>query len=115
MHANPGSKDISPPSPSQIPLKWPLTRAERIRELERLAPFYESNAPKNNILTARAYHAQFPVEELVPAMRVFCNGQIVDRSKMRLSEGPTWREVWICYAASFIVTYPPGFRAVLQF
>lgn len=87
-------RDLSHPSPSQIPLKWLLTRAERIRELELLEPFYESNPQKENIITAGGYRAQFPAEELVPAKRVvFCNGQVVDMFKMRLSEGPTWREV----------------------
>lgn len=76
----------------ESPLKWPLTRAERCEELDKLASLY-NNEQKVNILAAKAYHQSFPPEELVPNEKVaFCHGQKLDGSPARL-EGPTWSEV----------------------
>ena len=85
-------KETKPSLPPRIPLKWPLTRAERCEELDKLASLY-NNEQKANILAAKAYHQKFPPEELVPNEKVsFCHGQKIDRSPARLEEGPIWTE-----------------------
>ena len=40
--------------------KWPLTRAERIAELQEQLLFYAKANQGPNILAAMAYHSQFP-------------------------------------------------------
>lgn len=47
------------------PPEWPLTRAERIAELQEQLPFYAKANQSPNILAAIAYHSQFPGEEMV--------------------------------------------------
>lgn len=82
------------PFPPHVPLEWPLTRAARIGELEGLAPFNKPNAQKHNTIAAKAHHVQFPPEELALDERAIFSSGKINGSKMRLSEGLTWWEVW---------------------
>ncbi|CRG83699.1 hypothetical protein PISL3812_01054 [Talaromyces islandicus] len=56
-----------PSFPLGFEFKWPLTRAERVQELEEiLSRHYFKTPQKNNIKAAIAYHAGFPPDEMIP-------------------------------------------------
>ena len=74
--------------------KWPLTRAEHIHELERIAPYFDSKAMRDNIAAAINWHDTFPPNDMVPAdIVVFQNGKIVKEPELRLEDGVIWEEV----------------------
>lgn len=75
-------------------LKWPLTRAERLKELEEMSVHYEKTDQRDNIRAAKAWHAQFPPDQIVPEETIyFVNGQKVDESEVDDHEGWVWEEV----------------------
>ncbi|KAJ9194427.1 hypothetical protein DTO164E3_7312 [Paecilomyces variotii] len=83
--------------PSSFPwnfeAKWPLTRRERIKELEELSEHYEKTAQKDNIRAARLYHAQFPLDEIVPEKDIFFqDGKQVEESEIKVDAGVIWDE-----------------------
>lgn len=74
--------------------QWPVTRAQRIRDLARIAPFYESTVQRENIAAAMDWHAKFDPDEVVPADTVcFQGGRKVEKADVRLEEGLPWEEV----------------------
>ncbi|KAJ9364498.1 hypothetical protein DTO280E4_1744 [Paecilomyces variotii] len=74
-------------------LKWPLTRAERLKELEEMSVHYEKTDQRDNIKAAKAWHAQFPPDQIVPEETIyFVNGQKVDESEVDDHEGWVWEE-----------------------
>lgn len=76
-------------------LKWPLTRGERMKELGQLSEVYSSTHQVENIMAAKAYHAQCPADEYVPTGTIsFAEGKIVDeKSGLAKMKGPAWFEV----------------------
>lgn len=59
-------------------LKWPIIRGERIKELDQLSQVYSSTHQVENIVAAKAYHAQFPADEYVPTGTIsFAEGKMV--------------------------------------
>lgn len=82
------------PFPWNFTPKWPLTRAERIHELQRVAPFYESTYQKENIAAAIHWHSQFGPYEICPEGLVFFRkGRMIEESEVRLEDGIPWPEV----------------------
>lgn len=80
--------------PWNLEAKWPLTRRERIKELEELSEHYEKTAQKDNIRAARLYHAQFPLDEIVPEKDIFFqDGKQVEESEIKVDAGVIWDEV----------------------
>ena len=74
--------------------KWPLTRAERLQELDDLSPHYEKTLDKDNINAAKAWHSQFPHDQTVPnEMLIFQGGKKVKESEIDLRNGVVWCEV----------------------
>ena len=82
---------------SEIPKqdwKWPVTREERIKELENIAPFYKGTPHQENIVAAIAWHATFSPNETAPGeLTFFQNGRKVEESQMRFEDGQPWVEV----------------------
>ena len=81
---------------------------ERIKELEKIAPFYKGTPQEKNIAAAIAWHATFPANEIVPEeCPYFQNGEKVEESDIRFEDGLPWQEVSkelvICYSISKIV------------
>ncbi|KAL1882448.1 hypothetical protein Plec18167_002864 [Paecilomyces lecythidis] len=65
--------------PWNYKLKWPLTRAERIKELDDLLAHYDKTEQAANVRAAKAWHAQFPPDQIVPEETIcFQNGRKVD-------------------------------------
>ncbi|KAJ9251186.1 hypothetical protein DTO207G8_5537 [Paecilomyces variotii] len=90
-------KSFFPELPSSFPwnfeAKWPLTHAERIKELEELSKDYEKTAQKENIRAARLYHAQFPPDEVVPEKLIFFqDGKQVEETEIKVDGGVVWDE-----------------------
>lgn len=58
--------------------KWPVTRAERLRELEILSIHYDTTNQKNNIMAVKSWHGKFPPGQVVPDEEViFQDGKFV--------------------------------------
>lgn len=76
-------------------LKWLLKRGERMKELDQLSEVYSSTHQVENIMAAKAYHAQLPADEYVPSGTIsFAEGKIVDgNSDLSKMKGPAWFEV----------------------
>ncbi|RJE20720.1 hypothetical protein PHISCL_06941 [Aspergillus sclerotialis] len=59
-----------PPDYSKFPwnydMKWPVTRAERIKELDDLFAHYKHTYHKDNVIAVKAWHSQFPPDQIVP-------------------------------------------------
>ncbi|GAD95831.1 hypothetical protein PVAR5_4477 [Paecilomyces variotii No. 5] len=73
--------------------KWPITRAERLEELEKMSPHYEKTDQRANLKAAKAWHVQFPPDEIVPEDTIyFVNGQKVDESGIDSHKGWVWEE-----------------------
>ncbi|QKX56908.1 uncharacterized protein TRUGW13939_04016 [Talaromyces rugulosus] len=74
--------------------KWPLTRAERVQELEELlSRHYFKTMQRENIKGAIAYHAGFPPDEVMPDESVCFQGvKIVEVpvSEIDPEKGPPW-------------------------
>lgn len=81
-------------NPSQA-LRWPLTRGQRMKELDQLLSDYKSTHQLENILAARTYHSQFPAHGYIPlAVISFMEGKIVDESwDIYALRGPAWSDV----------------------
>lgn len=76
--------------------KWPLTRAERVQELEELlSRHYFKTIQKDNIKSAIAYHKGFPPDQVIPDDELvwFQNGKIIDESEIDGEKGTLWDEV----------------------
>ncbi|KAL1861160.1 hypothetical protein Plec18170_001675 [Paecilomyces lecythidis] len=74
-------------------LKWPLTRAERIKELDDQLARYEKTEQEANVRAAKAWHAQFPPDQIVPEETIcFQNGRKVDEIDDD-NGGWVWEEV----------------------
>jgi hypothetical protein len=74
--------------------KWPLTRAERLRELDDLTPHYEKTLQKDNINASKAWHSQFPHDQIIPNERlIFQKGKKVEESEIQSENGVVWDEV----------------------
>ena len=77
--------------------KWAY-HAERLRELEILSIHYETTHQKNNIMAVKAWHSQFPPEQIVPDEEViFQDGKIVKGEELEDEGGVIWIEVCISY------------------
>lgn len=64
-------------------LKWPLTRRERIYELDLTCKEYEGTQVEN-ILAAKVWHPLFPLDEYVPRDLVsFQEGKKIDESELK--------------------------------
>lgn len=86
--------ELPPSFPWNFEAKWPLTHAERIKELEELSKHYEKTAQKENIRAARLYHAQFPPDEVVPEKLIFFqDGKQVEETEIKVDGGVVWDEV----------------------
>ena len=64
---------FSPTLPHDFMGKWPLTRAERVQELDFLSQHYNQTRQRENIDAAKAWHSQFPPDEIVPDQIVTLN------------------------------------------
>lgn len=74
--------------------KGPLTRAERVRELDELSCHYMRTLQKDNIMAVKAWHLQDPQEQIFPAKTVnFQNGKRIEESEINLENGEAWYEV----------------------
>ena len=49
-------------------MKWPITRRERIQELQTLNEYYGHTSQADNITAAIAWHSKFSADELVHAL-----------------------------------------------
>lgn len=88
---------FSPTFPHDFMGKWPLTRAERVQELDFLSQHYNQTSPRENIDAAKAWHSQFPPDVIVPDQIVtFQDGKIVKESELQPEGGPVWEEVSRC-------------------
>ena len=77
------------PFPWDFQPEWPVTRAQRLDELMRIAPFYNGTHQTANIAAAIDWHAQFDPDETVPADNViFQRGKRVEESDVRWGEPP---------------------------
>lgn len=77
-------------------LNWPLTRKERIQELDELYPLYCHSGQEKNIIAAKEYHSQFPADQIIPATLIlFVDGRQVDEDDPNISMplGRSWYEV----------------------
>lgn len=72
-----------------------MTRGKRIKELDQLLPVYESTHQVENILTAKAYHSQFPPHEyILLGVISFMEDKIVDESwDIYALRGPSWFDI----------------------
>jgi hypothetical protein len=74
--------------------KWPLTRAERLKELDDLSVHYSKTLQRANVDAAKLWHSRFPADQIVPSKQVsFQGGRIVEESEIRLENGVVWDEV----------------------
>lgn len=84
---------LEDPFPWDFQPEWPVTRAQRIDELKRIAPFYNGTHQPANIAAAIDWHAQFGPTEVVPAdLVIFQGGKKVDEADVQQGE-PPWEEV----------------------
>ncbi|GAD98266.1 hypothetical protein PVAR5_6957 [Paecilomyces variotii No. 5] len=93
--------DLAWNNPPNYEPKWPLTRAERIKELDDPSAHYDKTEQRDNIRAAKAWHAQFPPDQIVPEETIcFVNGRRVDESEVDNHEGWVWEEgvVWYDYS-----------------
>ena len=80
--------------PWNYDLKWPLTRVERLQELDNLTSHYEKTLQKDNINAAKAWHSQFPRDQTIPhELLIFQAGKKVRESDINLENGVVWCEV----------------------
>ena len=85
---------VSPSFPHDFMGKWPLTRAERMQELDFLSQHYNKTSQRENVDAARAWHGKFPPDEIVPDEIVtFQDGKIVKESELQPDGGAIWEEV----------------------
>ena len=94
QHADGEQKDGgSVPFADFIP-KWPLTRGERIKELDRLQPLFEHTSQRDNIIAMKAWHARFPSDQVVPEETVwFERGKKVEKDDIVAGQCEVWEEV----------------------
>lgn len=87
----------SPLSRPQSPdFKWPLTREEKMEELDQVYPLYADTPQAPNIIAARDYHSKFPADQVVPeTIVVFMDGRQIDESEISMHKGQPWCEVWM--------------------
>lgn len=72
--------------------KWPLTRLERIQELDIMYKEMEGTPQVENIKAAKAWYSQFPLNEYVQDETVFFQkGRKIEESEMKASF--IWSEV----------------------
>ena len=80
--------------PWNFPMKWPITRGERIHELQTLNEYYAHTSQAANIKAAIAWHSGFHADELVPAPLVwFQDGVIKEEADISDEAGVIWTEV----------------------
>ena len=85
---------LEDPFPWDFQPEWPVTRAQRIDELKRIAPFYNGTHQPANIAAAIDWHAQFGPAEVVPADLVIFLGGGQKSWWSRFATGePPWEEV----------------------
>lgn len=59
-----------------------------------MAPFYHETIHRDNVAAAIDWHRQFNCDDVVPADTVFFQGgRKIEKSDLRLKEGPPWEEV----------------------
>lgn len=86
------------PRPQSPEFKWPLTRQERMEELDQLYPLYADTPQAPNIIAAKDYHSKFPADQVVPeTFVVFMDGREIDESEISMHKGQPWCEVWMHY------------------
>jgi hypothetical protein len=89
-----GQENIMSTYPWNYREKWPLTRAERIRELDELFEHYGKTLQRSNVIAAKSWHSKFPGDQIVPCELIaFQNGKIVQESDISLENGVVWDEV----------------------
>lgn len=93
--------------------KWPITRGERVGELEVLSHHYNKTPQKANVAAAIAWHSQFPPGERVPDDLVcFQGGKTVEQSQLEPEKGMVWDEVSKGYNPYSIAANQVLFRAL---
>ncbi|KAN0081848.1 hypothetical protein V8E54_003146 [Elaphomyces granulatus] len=74
--------------------KWPLTRAERLKELDELSVHYDKTPQRANINAVKLWHSQFPENQIIPCEVVtFQGGKKVDEAEIDLEDGVIWDEL----------------------
>jgi hypothetical protein len=92
--ANAGEEDIMPSLSWNYQWKWPLTRAERLKELDELSVHYDKTPQRANINAVKLWHSQFPENQIIPCEVVtFQGGKKVDEAEIDLEDGVIWDEV----------------------
>ncbi|RLL97381.1 hypothetical protein CFD26_106848 [Aspergillus turcosus] len=72
--------------------KWPATHRHRIKELDYMTSYYNTVGQGENIEAAKAWHASFPLHELMGhETAYFYKGKKVKRTELG-SEAPIWVE-----------------------
>lgn len=73
--------------------KWPATHRHRIKELDYMTSHYNTVGQGENFETAKAWHASFPLDELMGyETAYFYKGKKVKRTELG-SDAPIWAEV----------------------
>jgi hypothetical protein len=92
--ANAGEEDIMSSFPRNYQWKWPLTRAERLKELDELSARYDKTRQRANINAVKLWHSQFPKDQIIPDEVVtFQGGKRVDEAEIDLEGDVIWDEV----------------------
>lgn len=74
--------------------KWPISRRERVKELEVLSEHYNNTPQRANVAAAIYWHKKFPSGERVPDDVVcFQGGQRVEQSQLDPDGEIIWDEV----------------------
>lgn len=89
--------------------KWPLTRAERIQELDFLSQHYNQTSQSENIAAAKEWHGKFPPNETIPDdIVIFQDGKVVKMSELQPEGGPIWEEVSKCCTFRAVISVNTG-------
>lgn len=74
--------------------KWPVTRGERIEELNELSGHYEHITQKDNINAVKDWHSKFLLDQTITNETVFFQqGKRVEWSDLDDDHGVIWEEV----------------------
>lgn len=75
-------------------MKWPVTRGERIHELQTINQHYAQTSQAANVNAAIMWHLQFHADELVPSLVVwFQDGVMKEETDISDEAGDIWTEV----------------------
>ena len=91
--------------------KWPISRRERVEELEVLSEHYNNTPQRANVAAAIDWHKKFPPGERVPGDVVcFQGGQRVEQSQLDPDGEIIWDEVSQGYNLNSIAANQAHFR-----